>query len=82
MWESSSSQFFRTTTGPDAFEESRSSMTFLTILGIIQIPSILSLVLKEKAGLAIAKPPKLELTENISANNFCLIRCRKQCSRI
>ena len=38
MYESSGSQFFRTTTGtqsgPDAFNESRFGLTFLTILGV------------------------------------------------
>ena len=41
MYESLGSQFFRTTTGiqsgPDAFDESRFVMTFLTILGVIEI---------------------------------------------
>ena len=41
MYESSGSPFFRTTTwiqsGPDAFDESRFVLTFLTILGLIEI---------------------------------------------
>ena len=41
MYEGSGSQFFRTTTriqsGPDAFDESRFVMTFLTILGVYAI---------------------------------------------
>ena len=41
MYESSGSQFFRTTTGiqsgPDALDESRFAMTFLTILGVMEI---------------------------------------------
>ena len=41
MYETSSSQFFRTTTGiqlePDAFDESGIAMTFLTILGVTEI---------------------------------------------
>ena len=40
MYESSGPQFLRTTTkiqsGPKAFEESRSVMTFLTILGVTE----------------------------------------------
>ena len=40
MYESSGSQFFRTITGiqpgPDAFDESRFVMTFLTISGVIE----------------------------------------------
>ena len=40
MYESSGSQFFRTTTGikgPDAFDESRFVMTFLSNLGVMEI---------------------------------------------
>ena len=48
MYESSSLQFFRTTFGPDVFEESRSVITFLNILGIIMTSSILRLVLEKK----------------------------------
>ena len=40
IYESSGSQFFRTTsgiqTGPDTFHESRFIMTFLTIFGVIE----------------------------------------------
>ena len=43
MYKSSGSQFLRTTTGiqsgPDAFDESRPVMTFLTILGVTEICS-------------------------------------------
>ena len=43
MYESSGSQFFRTTTGiqsgPDTFDESRFVMTFLTILAVEEICS-------------------------------------------
>ena len=54
MYESSGSHFFRTTTqvqsGPDAFDESRFVMTFLTILGVTEISCSFRLVLKEKTG--------------------------------
>ena len=44
MYESSGSQFFRTTTGiqwgPDAFDESRFAMTFLTILGVLKYHAV------------------------------------------
>ena len=44
MYESSGSQFFRTTTGiqwgPDAFDESRFVMTFLTILGVLKYHAV------------------------------------------
>ena len=58
MYESSGSQFFRTTTeiesGPDAFDESKFVMTFLTILGITEIYSF-KLVLEGKIGNKIIK---------------------------
>ena len=47
-------QFFRTTTGiqsgPDAFDESRFVITFLTILGIKEILCSFRLVLEGKTG--------------------------------
>ena len=50
MYESLSSQFFRTTagiqSGPDAFDESRFIMAFLTILGVMQILCSFRLVLE------------------------------------
>ena len=52
--ESSGSQFFRTTTGiqsgPDAFDELRFTMTFLTILGVIEMVCSFRLVLEVKTG--------------------------------
>ena len=58
MYESSGSQFFRTTTeiesGPDASDESKFVMTFLTILGITEICSF-KLVLERKIGNKIIK---------------------------
>ena len=52
MYESSGSQFFRTTTniqsGPDAFDESRLVITFLTTLGITEILCSFRLVLEKK----------------------------------
>ena len=54
MYESSGSQFFRTTTGiqsgPDAFDKSRFIMTFLTILGVTEILYSFRLVLEGKTG--------------------------------
>ena len=50
----SGSQFFRATTGiqsgPDAFDESRFIMTFLTILRVTEILSSARLVLEGKTG--------------------------------
>ena len=54
MYESSGSQFFRTTTGTHsgrgAFDESRFFMIFLTILGYTGILCSFRLVLEEKPG--------------------------------
>ena len=76
MYESSGSQFFRTTTGiqsgPDAFDESRFIMTFLTILGVIEILCSFRLVLEGKTGKDIPKSSRLEFLEKFLANNFAL----------
>ena len=65
--ESSGSQFFRTTTGihsvPDAFDESRFVMTFLTILGVTEILSSFGLILEEKTGKEIPEETRLEFLE-------------------
>ena len=76
MYESSGSQFFRTTTGiqsgPDIFDESRLVMTFLTILGVMEILCSFRLVLEGKTGKEIPEPLRLELLEMFLANNFAL----------
>ena len=76
MYESSGSQFFRTTTGihsgPDAFDESRFVMTFLTILGVMDILCSFRLVLEGKAGKEIPESSRLEFLEKFLANNFAL----------
>ena len=76
MYESSGSQFFRTTTGiqsgPDAFEESRFVMTFLTILGIINILCCFRSVLEGKTGKEIPESSRFEFLEKFLANNFAL----------
>ena len=76
MYERSDSQFFRTTTGiqsgPDAFDESRSVMTYLTILGVTEILCSLRLVLERKTGKELPKPSRSELLEKFVANNFAL----------
>ena len=76
MYESSDSQFFRTTTGiqsgPDAFDESKFVMTFLTILGITEILYSFRLVVEGKAGKEIPELSRLEVLEKFSANNFAL----------
>ena len=54
MYQSSGSQFFKTTTGIqsgiDAFDESRFVMTFLTILGVTELLCSFRLVLEGKTG--------------------------------
>ena len=76
MYENSGSQFFRTTTGiqsgPDAFDESRFVMTFLTILGVMEIVCSFRLVLEGKTGKEIPVSSRLEFLEKFSANNFAL----------
>ena len=76
MYESSGSQFFTTTTGmqlgPDTFDESRLLMTFLTILGVIEILSSFRLVLEGKTGKEIPESSRLEFLEKFLANNFAL----------
>ena len=76
MYESSGSQFFRTTTGiqsgPDAFDESRFVVTFLTILGVMEILCSFRLVLEGKTGKEIPELPRFEFLEKFLANNFAL----------
>ena len=79
MYESSGSQFFRTTTGvqlrPDAFDESRFIMTFLTILGVIEILCRFRLVLEGRTGKEILESSRLEFSDfqiKFLANNFVL----------
>ena len=76
MHDSSGSQFFITTTGiqsgANTFEESRFVMTFLTILGVMEILGSFRLVLKGKTAKKIPKSTRLELFEKFLANNFAL----------
>ena len=76
MYESSGSQFFRTTTGihsgPDAFDESRFVMNVLTILGVMEILCSFRLVLEEKTGKEIPESSRFEFLEKFLANNFAI----------
>ena len=76
MYESLGSQFFRTTTGiqsrPDAFDESRFVMTFLTILGVTEILCSFRLVLEGKAGKEISQSSRFEFLKKFLATNFAL----------
>ena len=68
MYESSGSQFFRTTTGiqsgPDPFDKSRFIMTYFTICyrNIMQFQG--------KTGKEIPESLRLEFLQKFSANNF------------
>ena len=76
IYESSGSQFFRTTTGiqsgPDAFDESRFVMTFLTIFGVMDILCNFRLVLEGKTGKETPELLRFEFLEKFLANNFAL----------
>ena len=77
MYESSGSHFFRTTTGiqsgPDGFDESKFVMTFLTILGVMDILCSFRLVLEGKTGKTeIPESSRFEFLEKVLANNFAL----------
>ena len=76
MYESSGSQFFRTTTGiqsgPDVFDESRFVMTFLTILGVMEILCSFKLVLEGKTGKGTPESSRLELLEKLLASYAAL----------
>ena len=68
-------QLFETTTGiqsgTDAFDESRFVITFLTVLGVMEIYSFRK-VLEEKTGKEILESSRLEYLENFLSNNFAL----------
>ena len=76
MYERSGSQFFRATTGiqsgTDAFDESTFFMTFLTILGVMEILCSFRLVLEGKTGKEIPESSRLEFLEKFSGNNLAL----------
>ena len=76
MYETSGSQFFRNTTGiqsgPDAFDESRFVMTFLTILGVMEILCSFRLVLEGKTGKEIPESSRFEFLEKFLTNDSAL----------
>ena len=77
MYEMSGSQFFRTTTGiqsrPDTFHGSRYHViTFLTILGIMEILCCFNLVLEGKTDKEIPQSSRLEFLEKFLVNIFVL----------
>ena len=76
MYESSGSQFFRTTTGilsgPDAFDKSMFVMILLTILGVTGILCSFRVVLERKTGKEIPESWRSEFLEKFLVNNFAL----------
>ena len=76
MYERSGSQFFKTTTviqsGPDAFDESRFVVTFVTIFGVMEMLCNFRLVLEGKTGKEIPESSMSEFLEKLLANNFTL----------
>ena len=86
MYESSGSQFFRTTTGiqsgPEAFDESRFVTTFLTILGVMEILWSFRLVLEGEIGKEIPESSRLEFLEKFLANNSELPDTEDNTSRL
>ena len=77
MYESSGSQFFRTTTGiqsgPEVFDESMFVMTFLTIFRVMETLCGFRLVLEGKTGKEIPESSRLEFLEKFLANDFALL---------
>ena len=64
MYESSGPQL---KSGPDAFDESRFVMTFLTILGVMEILCSFRLVLEGKTGKEIPESSRFEFLEKFLA---------------
>ena len=77
----SGSLLSRTTTGiqsgPDAFNESKFIIMFLTNIGVTGILRSLRLALEAKPGKDIPEPSRLELSEMVSANNFAVSYAEK-----
>ena len=81
MYESSCSQFFRTTTGIqsglDGFDESRFIMTFLTILTVAEILCNFRLVLKQKTC-RDTRLIQIRVLRKVFSQQFCFTKCRRQ----
>ena len=58
--------------GPDAFDESRFVMTFLTILRVMEILCSFRLVLEGKIGKEIPESSRFEFLEKFLGNKFAL----------
>ena len=75
-YESSGSQFFKTTTwiqsGPVTSDKSRLFMTILTILGVTEILCSFRLVCEGKTNKRISESSRLKFLEKFLGNNFAL----------
>ena len=65
-----------------AFDESRFVMTFLTIVGVIEILCSFRLVLEGKKGKEIPKSSRLEFLEKFLENNFALSEAEQNTSEL
>ena len=74
MYESSGSEFFRTTTevqsGPDVSGKSMFVMTFLIVVGVTEILCSFRLVLERKTVKEVPESSRLEFLAEFVANNF------------
>ena len=86
MYERSGSQFFRITTGiqsrPDAFDESRFIMTFLTIVKVTEILCSFRLVLEGKTSKGIPESSRFDFSQKFLANNFVLSDAEDNCGPV
>ena len=85
MYESSESQFFRTTirtqSRPDKSDESRVFITFLTTFGGTEILCSFRIVLVGKTGKEVPESSRLEFSEKLLANHFALSDVEDNTSR-
>ena len=85
-YESSGSQFFKTTnviqSGWDAFDKSKIILTFLTILGVREIWCDFRLVVEGKTVKEILKSTRLEFLQKLWANNSGLSGGEDSTSRL
>ena len=85
MYESSSSQFLRATTGiklgPDTFDKSRFIMALLTIFGVTKKLYSYRLILERKIGKEVPQSLRLEFLEKFLGNNFTLSNAEDNTSR-
>ena len=79
MYEISGLQFFRTTTGiqsgPDTFDESKFVMTFLAVLGVMEILRSFRLVLEGKTY----QSHQDRVITNVFSEKFCFRRTPLVC---